>query len=615
MVSIPCLLMAVDPATNGVTQVQYSRAAKGKAPLGAKRAARGMADLPDTEDYGGAAEENGAAPAARKGLLKNGKAAKKKESTDSRAWDDVLKSKETEKDGESESEDEEAAEEKEAPAGPTSEGASPKKGLLNPPAINSKLKGRMRGVMPRGANLFNAVPLAGGESLAPQISVAWKHQGNFVLGKQATCQLVVKNQGKQPVQKVALDVSLAAGAKLLSTQPQAEESPSCLTWQIESLGADEERTFEVTFVPQERGEFPATAALRVTSAGQAQFYVEEPLLKLAVHAPKGTVFGEPTVHEITVTNPGTGVAHNVVVESDLPNGLTCNNSSKVSLIVGDVKPGEAKTVHLELKSAEKGPQKFTLAAKGEGELRDSSNVEFEVLAPNLKLEANGPSLRYVNRRARYQFSITNTGNSPAQDVQIVGMIPAGFQVVGSGTGGKKWTRRRRRFRGHCKLAEGECDDVAGCGRQRSRDAIVSPQGDRGAWGGSGDDVRDPLGRISSVVLEIRDQGNDPVETKVDGAMNCGFATTGRRRPRSEDHLRAARPEMQFVSGNGPTGSHLPGRENYSRSDFVAGAAEEVVYKLNVRSVKTGNAKLRAKLLTPSLQKPVTVEELTRIYAD
>lgn len=615
VVSIPCFLLAVDPPSNGVTPVQYSRAAKGKASLGTKRAARGTAELPDAEDYDGTPDESAATPPAKKGLLKGGKPAKKKESTDSHAWDELLKSRETEKEAGSESEESEGDEAKATPAETPTETATPKRNPLNPSGVIPKARGRLRGVMPRGATLLNAVSLTGGESLAPQISVAWKHQGNFVLGKQTTCLLVVKNQGKQPVQHVALDVSLASGAKLISTRPQAEETPSCLTWQLDSIGAEEERTFEVSFIPQERGDFPATAALRVTSTGQAQFYVEEPLLKLAIHAPKTSILGEMMTPEVTVTNPGTGTAHNVVLESDLPQGLSCPNGAKLSQLVGEIKPGEAKTVRLELKAAAKGPQTFTLAAKGEGDVRDASDVALEVLAPSLKLEASGPSLRYVNRRARYQFSITNTGNSPARDVQIVGMIPAGFQVLEAGQAGKidpetktvSWTFPR--------LAEGESATM-------SLDAMASEVGMQsyllkasaahGAEAVTTCETR--VDGVSSVSLEIRDQ-DDPVETRVDTGYELRIRNDGSKTARDLKVTCELPAEMQFLSGTGPT--EVLFREGVITLAPLAALepGKEAVYKLNVRSLKTGNAKLRAKLVTPSLQKPVTAEELTRIYAD
>lgn len=610
IVSLPCLLLAVDPPAGRGTAVQLTRGSKGKAFLGSKP---GTASLDSGETDSEAVTTDEEIPATtKKGLLRNARPGKKKSSGElSGSWAEALKSKETEK-AEPASTAEDSAEESPAPLEKAEAGANKKK----TPIANPRLRGgKIRGVSDAGTALPNAIPLAGGEALAPQISTAWKHQGNFVLGQQTTCQLVVKNQGKQSVQRVALDVSLAAGAKLVSTQPSAEESPSCLTWQLEGLAPEEERTFEVTFVPQERGEFPATAALRVTSACQTQFFVEEPLLKLSVQAPKTSVLGNAVTHEVTVTNPGTGAAHHVTLEADLPAGLVCNGTSKVSLPVGDVKPGETKTLSLELKSTEKGPQKFTLTALGDAQLRQVADVETEILAPALKLEAQGPALRYVNRKARYQFSVTNTGNSPAQDVQIVGMIPTGFQVVEAGQSGKVDPEAKTVSWTVAQLAEGEIVTM-------SLEAVASEIGTQSyllkATAAHGAEAmttcETKVEGISSIILELRDQ-DDPVETKVDTSYELHVRNDGNKTAKDVKITCDLPPEMQFISGSGPT-EVLSDNGKVTLAPLLSlEPQKEAIYKLNVRSVKTGNAKLRVKLTSPSLQKPVTAEELTRIYAD
>lgn len=613
IVSIPCLLLAVDPPTGRGTSVQLTRGPKAKALSGARP---GQATLDATGEESGpfAAEEDPAGAAARKGLLRNARPLKKKTAAESsRAWDEALKSKEFEKTAEAEPENEESAADETAARSEKMDAGTNKKRI---PILNPRLRGgKIRGVSDVKAEFPNAIPLAGGESLAPQISTTWKHQGNFVLGQQTTCQLIVKNQGKQNVLRVALDVSLAPGAKLISTQPQAETTASGLTWQLEGLAAEEERTFDVTFVPQERGEFPATAALRVTSACQTRFFVEEPLLKIVVQAPKTTVLGDAMTHEITVTNPGTGTAHHVTLDSDLPAGLVCNGNSKVSLPVGDVKPGETKTVSLELKSAEKGPQKFTLTAQGDAQLKEVAEVELEVLAPALKLEAQGPALRYVNRKARYQFSVTNTGNSPAHEVQVVGMIPAGFQVVDAGQSGKIDAQARTVSWTLPQLAEGEIATM-------SLEAVASEIGTQSyllkATAAHGAEAmttcETKVEGISSVILELRDQ-DDPVETKVDTSYALHVRNDGSKPAKDVKILCELSAEMQFVSGSGPTEVlYEDGKITLAPLSSLE-PQKEAVYKLNVRSLKTGQAKFRVKLTSPSLQKPVTAEESTRIYAD
>ena len=60
----------------------------------------------------------------------------------------------------------------------------------------------------------------------------------------------------------------------------------------------------------------------------------------------------------------------------------------------------------------------------------------EVIAPALQATGDGPTKRYLKRKATHRFSVRNTGTANASNVELVCRLPSGLRYISSNNRGK-----------------------------------------------------------------------------------------------------------------------------------------------------------------------------------
>jgi hypothetical protein len=138
----------------------------------------------------------------------------------------------------------------------------------------------------------------------------WKKLGDLNVGQTCAIELVVSNTGGAPASDVNVDAYFPSSIRITDAKPAPNAASDHVTWTFKSLGAGETKQIALNIIPSQRGELAANANVRFTSAASTVFSVEEPQLKLALSGPAQVTVGEPATQVVTITNPGTGVAHN-----------------------------------------------------------------------------------------------------------------------------------------------------------------------------------------------------------------------------------------------------------------------------------------------------------------
>src|SRR5439155_14158073 len=103
--------------------------------------------------------------------------------------------------------------------------------------------------------------------------------------------------------------------------------------------------------------------------------------------------------------------------------------------LGNLGPGESRSVQVVCLTKTGGEQACVATAEADGGLKIMDRAACAVSMPRLDLEARGPKLRYVDRKAVYTIKITNPGDAPAANVTVSDVIPAGFKFVAADGGG------------------------------------------------------------------------------------------------------------------------------------------------------------------------------------
>lgn len=468
---------------------------------------------------------------------------------------------------------------------------------------------------PKAAVLIPLVNLTPEETLLPQVSLNWNIDGPLTLGQETHCKLVVRNPGTAVAQQVTVEARLGERVKLLSSQPQGIVRENQLTWELGNLQSGAEVILETVFIPEQAGELPFSAIVKLGSGSVTRFVVEEPQLAIRMNGESSVVSGEIWNAEVTLMNPGTGAVRSARLEGQLPEGVLYEGESQISLEVGEIPAGESRRITLPLTCSGGGEHQLSLKASGLAVPARESELSWQVLAPDLQITSEGPSRRFVSRPAQYSFSLVNNGTTIAENVRVACVVPVGFELKEVGQNGQYDEQSNTITWKIDRIGEGETqrlfvDTVAKSTGQQI--FLVRAKSDHGGQAAATCETR--VDGISSVVLTVRDL-DDPIEVGVETGYVLNLQNDGTQRLTDLELICELPPEVEFLSGTGPT--EVDGGRGVIRIGRITelSPGQELTYQLKVRGNKEGSFRFQAKLSAPELNRPVLAEELTRIYED
>jgi hypothetical protein len=416
---------------------------------------------------------------------------------------------------------------------------------------------------------------------------------------------------------VAVEAYFPATVRLTHSDPMPSDNQDHVTWSIASLGAGEEKVVHVSMVPGKRGELATTALVRFSAQSSNVFVVEEPLLSLSVHGPKELMIGDPATQSITIGNPGTGVAHNVVVEARLTKGLEHPHGERLTIQVGSLNPGETRQVRLPLVAIAGGPQAIKIYASAAGDLRREIVAKVTVVAPSVKVTAEGPSFRYVGCKAAYVINVASEGGA-SNNVHVTHALPEGFRFVRADKGGEfdEATRTVSWFINHLEAKESARLKVelttTEIGTHAHKFVAVAEQGAR-----SDAKLETVVDGMASPEIEIVPQ-NNPVAIGVETAYEIHIRNDGTKAAENVS-IGCELPEaVEILRAEGASTGTLSTTEKGLLAFHPIPRIEPgktAVYRVYVRGKKPGNHRFRVHLVADSIKEPLVSDEMSKFYAD
>ncbi len=460
-------------------------------------------------------------------------------------------------------------------------------------------------------SLSKSAPLAG----TPSVSVEWVKQGGINVGQECACDLVVKNTGKVSARQVVVEAMFPVSVRLTHTDPEPAQVSDHLEWSISELAAGEERTIHIKMIPSQRGELATTASVRFTGTAANVFKVDEPLLKLAVEAPAEVVVGDPLVQTVTITNPGTGIAQNVKIQVTTPKGLEATRGDRTQIEIGELNPGESRTVRLSFTAIAGGTQTLEVVAIADANLKQAAEATVNVIAPALKIAVEGPGLRYAGRDARYTLTITNEGRAATNNVRVTHRVPKGFKFVKADKGGTldanngsvNW------FLGHLEPAQ-----TAQLKLQLQAHEIgqfehhVAVSAEHGVTAKA--DTTTKVEGSASLVMEVQDL-DDPIEVGQETAYEVRISNTGSKAAQNVGLTFELPNGIELINVEAAT-KHLAKNGLILFNDLPELApGKTALFRIHVKGIAEGNQRVRARLTSESIEQELISEELTKFYAE
>lgn len=385
-------------------------------------------------------------------------------------------------------------------------------------------------------------------------------------------------------------------------------------WHIDHLAPGQSETIEVTGMAVEPGEFRTCMTVSYEPAVCFVTQVVQPDLKLVrtIDQRRAYVCQDVDMH-YSVKNVGSGVARNVRLVEDLPDGLTLTDGNdRIAQDLGNIGPGETVEGTVTLTANSTG--RYTTRSKVTNGTLEASTPKDQILfqRPELNVMVDAPKREYVGRDVPVHITVENVSDIAAVDTVV----------------NVKDIDQLNRVSLSTQRAELDGDTIR-IGRiepGESRDMTMTFHADEpgnqtiavAANAYCAQAVRDQvavnLSGVEAVRLEMIDLV-DPVVVGDETVYKIRVKNQGTADSINVGVTATLPDEMSFVSGEGD--SRVTARGKTVRLAPIArlGAGEEATWRIRAKANQAAKTQLQLKLTTDASPRAVNEQESTTIIAE
>ena len=422
---------------------------------------------------------------------------------------------------------------------------------------------------------------------------------------------VIRFRAAHRYQTVSVIHPMANGLECVGTQPSAARQGNNIVWNLGSVEAGEERTFQVQYRSVSDVDLKLCAFLQTTSCSCSAAKTVRARIAIEKTGPETAVLGETVPYTITISNVGDGTARDVVLTDYLPEGLRhSSGSSQLTQNIGTLGPGESRTLTLSAQAVSRGRHcnraMVTTANAGQAESTACTVVQER----QLQLTKDGTKSQFLGRKANYTVTVTNPGDAGLTDVVVVDTLPPYTTYVSSSGGNVQGDKVVWRLN---TLAPGQSQSfnvtvtcqtpgthvntvTAEC-REGLRRQAEAPT----VWRG-----------MPAVRLEVVDHP-DPVEIGGETVYTISVMNQGTAQDGNVEVTALFPPSLKPIAVSGAISSRIEGQRVIFAPVAVIEPKQEIIYKIKAQALSVDDARLKVSVKTNLLETPVTEEESTHLY--
>lgn len=439
--------------------------------------------------------------------------------------------------------------------------------------------------------------------------------GEIQVGKPAKFVVQVRNAGAQSADEVTVRDEIPQGTKLISTSPNASTEGGAIVWKLGKLSPGEDRTVEMQLMPTTEGEIGSVATVYYSAQASVKTKCTMPQLAIRMTAATEVMIGNQQHVKIEIKNPGTGDATHVMLFENVPPNVKHAAGPALEFEIGTLHPGETRELDLVLTAEKAGKVVNALTARADGNLQVQQQVEFEVIAPALTVDVNGPERRYLERPATYEVSVVNPGTAPAHDVQIVTKLPKGMKFVRANNMGEYDAATHAVYWSLAELPKGERGtvEVVAMPTETGQQTLqVEGHAQQGLTDHKQRDIT--VEGLAAIMFEVRDL-EDPIEVGGETGYEIRVVNQGTKAATNVQVTCEIPPGMKVLSAEGEAAHKvMDGRLVFEPLQQLAPKAD-TVYRIRAQGLQAGDQRITVQVNTDDLQQPIRREESTRVFGD
>ncbi len=455
----------------------------------------------------------------------------------------------------------------------------------------------------------------------PQLAVEKRGPREIQVGKPARYEILVRNVGSATAHDVTLRDAVPRGTSLIATTPPASPAAEAggqaggLIWTLGVLPPGGEARVLMELMPEEEGDIGSIASVSFRADATLRSRATKPALAIEAPPPDAVRIGQDLDVVLTISNPGSGTATGVVLEAFLPETVSHRAGGELEFDVGQLQPGESKTIELVLGTRGPGSLPARFAARADGGVEIDAEMPVIVTAPALSMAIDMPARRFLQRPAACTISMNNAGTASARSVELAAQLPPGMKFVRANNAGWHDERTHRVLWNLEELPAGETGTVevvvmpVEAGEQRITAAARSTDGPA--------DQALHVCRVeglAALAFQVADS-EDPIEVEGVTEYVIRVANEGTAAASGVRLAAVLLGDLEPVEVTGPGGHRV---ENLA-VDFEPLArlapGEDVVYRIRARGHRAGDQRVQVQLVSEDHPTPITKEEVTRVYDD
>lgn len=432
-------------------------------------------------------------------------------------------------------------------------------------------------------------------------------------GKPYSYQYHVTNLQNCEMQGVEIAAGDFQNLKVVKSTPAAEADSNGYRWRLGNLAECQTKVIDVQATSADVGAASAclTAVYNNRLCGVTN--VVEPAIQIAKSATPDHLVCDEAQIVLTVSNPGSGLARNVKVIDELPEGITTVDGKKrIEADAGDLGPSQSKQLTFKVKASKVGQYSSKAMARADGNLTAQSSPTTTVFRqPVLQVSCSAPEERYIGRIAEFCFDVKNTGNAVSTDTVLVASSPVGAEITEISAKGAKQDKGVTWQVGALKPDESQHL----CFKARINTATTLQTYGRAAGRCAAPveaECETIVVGIPAILLEVVDL-QDPIEVGTTATYVISVTNQGTA-PDTNIRIAAILPEQQeHLSSGGATTSRPEGQRIVFAPLAKLEPKQKAEWKLTVTARKPGDARLAVELTSDQFKSLIRETESTNLY--
>lgn len=428
-------------------------------------------------------------------------------------------------------------------------------------------------------------------------------------------EIIISNRAGYAIDNVALTEELPDNFTFASATPSPEVRGNALTWGLGTIEAGQKRTITVTGQATYPGTIRHTGETDLNfDLGQlaAALNVTEPTLSLTVQNNPRVIISETIPVRLTFRNTGTAPVYGTRLLHTLPSGLlTEDGRSRIEVTVGDLNPGDTRTVDLVLRGEEVGNYETTFTATASEGIAAEATMRVAVQKPRLRISGSAQESQFVGKIIRYEINLTNEGDAIARETVIRQVLSDGTTLAG--------TTEEGQAQGNViiwrvgDLAPGQTKTVEA---RVVADRIMRVRSTAEAQAVAADSVSTVLvtdvAGIAALLLEVGDE-MDPVPVGDETVYIIKTSNTGSLVATGIRVKCILEDSMEFINSTGATKGFVDGNEVRFEPLPALEPQAEATWRVIIRAVGDGDVRFTVSVDSDQLSRPVTENESTKFY--